>query len=397
MKLIGTALMSALVVGGALGQGLQGQTHQDLWQPNRHIKDQQISLVPWGSGSIAETDETYNDGAFSLRISTHNYFQGGFVKLSNPVDMSAGYSDASNMLDFTFRTAESVVIGGGSINGPGVGKPGFGQGPGGGRIGGPGAGGGPGKLGGPGGGPPGGPPGGQGRGPGFPGGQGRGPGGVPGGIPGGPPGAGGAPGSFGPPGQGYGGQAPGAPGGPGRFGGPGAGSGTSEPETLKTVRVIIVTSDGKKSEAYLPLPAATENHPWREVAIPLQKINGFQNTNKVITGVGFSGDASSTYYVGDMRVVHDPTPINGEMNAKDPLNLALGDTVTLIGYGYGGATILKYSWSFDNTDGVKQDAVGQAVEHKFRKPGKFTVTLTIEDYYGLKQPFTVTVPVTVNP
>jgi len=85
------------------------------------------------------------------------------------------------------------------------------------------------------------------------------------------------------------------------------------------------------------------------------------------------------------------------MNAKDTINLALGDTVTLIGYGYGGATVLKYSWSFDNANGINEDAVGQAVEHKFRKPGKFTVTLTIEDYYGLKKPCQVSVPVTVNP
>jgi hypothetical protein len=101
-------------------------------------------------------------------------------------------------------------------------------------------------------------------------------------------------------------------------------------------------------------------------------------------------------YVGELRVVNDTTPITGEPNLRT-LNLALGDEVAFSASGYGGSTILKYSWDFDDKDGIQEDAVGQSVRHKFRKPGPYTVTLTISDAYGLKKAYTTTIKATVNP
>jgi hypothetical protein len=373
MKLFGTAFLAMMVV-FASGQGSQPvqTSKKDIWQPNRHVKDQSIALVGWGSGSISEADETAFEGAFSLRVSTHNYFQGGFVKFKNPVDLSTNFEDPNNLLSFAFRSNDDVVVmngGGGGGGNPGGGPTGSLGG--GGRFAGAGGGGGaPSSAPPPGGFPPG-------TGPGNPGGS----------------------GAFG------GGPGPGRPsGGGGRFAGagsagPGTGttSGPATMEKLNTVRVIISTTDGKKSEAYLPLPAARPGKPWKTVAIPLKLVNGFDKTNKIINSIGFSGDATAVYYVGDIRIVNDPTPITGEMNAKQPLNLALGDTVKFIGMGNGGASILRYTWDFDDTDGIQEDAIEQVVDHKFRKAGKYVVTLTIKDFYGLKKPFSTTVNVTVNP
>ncbi len=106
MKQLFCATLVGALAAGALAQGNQ----RDIWQPHMHIKDQNIVLVPWGSGNIAETNETAADGAYSLRVSTHNYFQGGFVKFNTPVDLTSNSLDANNMLSFTFRTADSVVI-----------------------------------------------------------------------------------------------------------------------------------------------------------------------------------------------------------------------------------------------------------------------------------------------
>jgi hypothetical protein len=393
MKLFGTAFLAFLVVASAGAQPSQGVTRKDIWEPNRHIKDQNVTLIPWGSGSIAETDETANDGAFSIRISTHNYFQGGILKLGNPVDLSNSFSDSNNLLAFTFRTADQLVI---KSGGPAGGGPsGLGKFGGGGRIG-PG---GPGL--GRGGNVPGGPPqGGQGQGGLPPSGQGRGGGQN---QQGGGFGGAGVRGGGEAPGQGVGGGLGGGGFGLGGRGAFGGGEQKTPAPSLDMVRTIIWTSDGKKSEAYLKLPPSTATHPWKQVAIPLDKVNGFANTNKIVTAISFSGDATTTYYVGDIEVVHDASPITGQMNATEPLNLALGDTVTFVGTGDAGSTILKYAWSFDNSTGttnpdeIKVDAIGQAVKHKFRKAGKFTVTLMIEDYYGQKKPFVTSIPVTVNP
>jgi PKD repeat protein len=79
------------------------------------------------------------------------------------------------------------------------------------------------------------------------------------------------------------------------------------------------------------------------------------------------------------------------------MNLALGDEVSFSAAGFGGSTVLKYSWDFDDKDGIQEDAVGQSVRHKFRKPGTYTITLTIADAYGLKKPYTTTMKAVVNP
>ena len=132
------------------------------------------------------------------------------------------------------------------------------------------------------------------------------------------------------------------------------------------------------------------------MAVPLQAILGLDRTNKQISAFAVSGDATSTFYVGDLRVINDTTPIRGEPNVRS-INLALGEEVTLTAYGEAGSSILRYTWDFDDADGVQVDAEGQSVKRKFRKAGTYNITLTINDFYGLKQPYTTTIKAVVNP
>jgi len=180
---------------------------------------------------------------------------------------------------------------------------------------------------------------------------------------------------------------------------PGGGGGAAQAENtvLKTMRFIVTTSDGKKSEAYVPVNLnATGENGWLTVSVPLQSIAGFDRTNKDVKEIAFAGDATTTFYVGDIRVIGDSTPIQGEINQQS-LNLGLGEEVTLSAYGFGGSSNLKYSWDFDSTDGLQVDAEGQSVKRRFRKAGTYTITLTISDFYGLKKPYTTTIKATINP
>ncbi|MBC8065423.1 MAG: PKD domain-containing protein, partial [Chlorobia bacterium] len=235
-----------------------------------------------------------------------------------------------------------------------------------------------------------------------PGGAGGPGGGLAGGGRGGAAGGQGGPGGPGGPGGGRGQGGLGGPGGfggPGGLGGPGGPGGQTggTPQKLQTLRLIITTTDGKKSEAYVPVSTSgSGDKGWRTAAIPLQAISGFDRTNKEIKEIGFSGDVITTFYIGDLRVVNDTTPITGEPNVRE-LNLALGDFVNLAANGYGGSSILKYSWDFDDKDGIQEDAVGQYVRRQFRKPGTITVTLTISDQFGLKKAFSTTLKAKVNP
>jgi PKD repeat protein len=161
--------------------------------------------------------------------------------------------------------------------------------------------------------------------------------------------------------------------------------------------VIVTTTDGLKSEAYIPVSTSSGGtRGWKNVAVPLQALAGFDRTNKIVKEVAFSADATTTFYVGDIRVVNDATPLRAEPNARN-LNLALGDEYVFSASGQGGSSILKYTWDFDDKDGVDVDAEGQSVRRKFRKAGTYTITLTVADYFGLKQPYTTTIKAVVNP
>jgi hypothetical protein len=323
MKKLSLTLAAVAVSAAVFAQGTV------VYNPTRSIKDQSISVRSWGSGSMAETDEVAFEGVYSIRVSTRNFFAGGQMQMSNPIDLASVYADKNNLIRFQLRMADGVTLGGGGGAG----------------------------------------------------------GGSRGGLAGG--GAAGAAGDGGGEGRGQGGLMPG--------GGSPAGGSANYETTLRNLRVIFTTTDGKKSEVYVPVNTSrVGERNWLSVAVPVQAINGFDKTNKTISEIGIAGDAMTTFYIGEIRVVNDATPISGGVN-NSSYNLALGDEVEFSGWGFGGSSVLKYSWDFDEADGIQDEVNGPMVRRRFRKPGDFTVTLTITDVYGLKKPYTTKIKVKVNP
>lgn len=346
-------LLAASMMAAAQGDGTT-----ILYRPGVPLSEQSISVKSWGGGICTETDDTAYEGSKSIRIATKNLYQGGTMMFGKNFDLTASFGDKNNLLRLTYKPLDSVV----SSGGPGAGG-----------VGAPGA-----------------------------------------GVAGGPPG-GGIPGAFG---QGGGGSRGGAKdpggdgGGGGRLGGPGAfggGGGSSAPATLKTIRLIITTTDGKKSEALLPAATSSSNdRGWRQAGVPLQAIKGFERTNKIVKDVSFAGDVSTAFYIGDIRVLNDKTPIRGEPTFRT-LQTAKNAVNTFSAIGFGGSSVLKYSWDFDDADGIQVDAEGQTVKYKYRvasddqtnpgsvrKDGVFIVTLTISDAYGLKEPYSTQIKVKVR-
>jgi hypothetical protein len=358
------ALSAVIALGVA---GLSSAQSGVVYGPFKSIDEQGISLAGWGSGTISQTDEAKLEGSYSLRVTTRNLFQGGLIRFAHPVDLANEYGTKSNLLRITLAvpTTGVTVSGGG-----GAGDLGGGGGKGGGLPGLGNAGGGGG---------------------GQSGALGQAGGGQGGGQPATPP-----------TGKGGGGALGGAQGNTPGLGAPGKGNtgGATQPSTtpaLTTVRFVITTTDGLKSEVRVPIADAAGKDGWRSVAIPLQSISGFGRTNKIIKEIGISGDALSTFYIGDIRTLSDETPITGELLTAKDFNLALNDTREFRAAGYGGASVLRYTWDFDASDGIQVDAEGPVVTKKFRKAGDYVVTLTISDAAGLKKPWTTTFKVRVNP
>ena len=327
-------------------------THQGgdtLYRPGISLKDQSISLRSWGSGICSETEEDAFEGSTSVRVTTRNLFQGGILTWERPVDLAGSFNDKANLLRITFKSLDGTVnsTGGGSGAGKGA----------------------------------------SGGGPTSAGGAGAGGGGSLGGFDSGGD-------------TGKGGQ---------NKGGGGAPS-TVTLSTLKMMRIITATTDGKKSEAYIPASTTVSvDRGWKQAGIPLQAIKGFDKTNKIVKNISFSGDVSTAFYLGDIRVINDRTPIRAETTFKTAV-CALNDSLTFSARGYGGSSVLKYSWDFDDADGIQADAEGATVKFRFRtssndlknpstmRPnGEFTITLTVSDTYGLKEPYVTTIKVKVNP
>lgn len=290
--------MSKFVVGLVLlaSSGIAAtQNVVSLYSALRPIKDQGIGVYGWGSGRIAETTEISSEGAYSLRIQTNNFFQGGAIVFAAPRNLTGAFNSATKLLSLKFLVADANLT--------------------------------------------------------------------------------------------LGTQRPNAA--------PAAPPGTTQSKVpLQNLRLVFSTSDGLKSEIYFPVSSAT-GAKWKSVAFPLKGVSGFERTNKTVTQIHISGDATSTFYIAGLDLLDDAVAITGELNTER-LDLALGDQVDLIAYGDGGATILKYEWDFDKSDGIQVEAEGQAVRRKFRKPGRFIVTCTVSDQYGIKKPLVLELNVKVN-
>lgn len=312
------------------------------------LEEAGIALRSWGSGNIEETTETVFVGSRSLKLTTRGYFAGGWIELKSPVDLRTDLNAPDKVLRFTLRfPGTATVAAGGAPGGP--------------RGGGLGA-------------PPGGP-----RGGGF------------GEAPGGPRGGGGY-GEFG---------APGAP--------PGGGATTTATQsTAQELRIVLETTDGKRTDFILPLQGIrADESGWQSVSMPLNAIPSLKQTNGQIARIGLFSDAAATFYIGEIRTLSEQTPLQGyiyvvnsygfSFNSRNESKIVIAANDELIFYGISesGTVPVVFRWSFGG-DPNFVDAEGNAIRRRFPKKGAFTVFLTIADPYGARKPATAKIEVQVN-
>jgi hypothetical protein len=241
-------------------------------------------------------------------------------------------------------------------------------------------------------------------------------GGAAGGGAGGPQAPGGLGGSGGAPrgGPGFGGGGllgeGGGPQAPGGFGGPGApaGGGQTITPTLRELRLIIETSDGKRTETVMPLQnLRTDESGWQSLSVPLRAIAGLRETNGQIAKIGFFGDTTGVFYIGEIRTLSESGPIQGYMaiqntfgsvftsRSQERLSIASGDELIFFGVAENVSTPVEYRWSFGD-DPSQVDGMGQVVRRRFPKRGNYTVHLTIADPLGVRPPATARIQIQVN-
>lgn len=308
-----------------------------------------IRLAGWGSGIAVDAPTQGYSGSHSLRVSVDGYYSGGRVLFNTPLDLTPDVTNPNAFLEFViqFQPAQIKSLASRAGTLPGTsGAAGIG-----GAI------------------------------------PGSGNSGFSGGFSGAAPGAG-----FGPEAGGFPGGFPG--------GDPNVPGQQVIPDTRR-LRVILVFEGAQAISHEHPLVTfPTPDGKWVRVAIPFAK---FKSTAKLsrymLKELRIFGDSPDTFFVGEIRTVVDTDPISIE--PMDEQVVAVGDNVVFTTKAEAGLSALQYSWDFDASDGIQEDAVGTRVAHIYKRASPenapYKVTVTVTDMAGVKKPERVTTTVEVIP
>jgi hypothetical protein len=196
-----------------------------------------------------------------------------------------------------------------------------------------------------------------------------------------------------------------------RFSGQDAQQSSFDPSSLQSsqkaaspferMRFLLIMGDGSQHEMIRPvdLPPSEDVDAYVALNFPMATVLKTFG-GKIPTGEGaklkslvISGDQYQQFHIGEIRLLTDETEIN--VSPLDDMIAFPNSELSFSGAAEGGASTLKFSWDFDSSDGIQQDAVGRTVNYTFRKAGKYTVTLTVSDVDGLKKPQSVTLDLDV--
>jgi hypothetical protein len=190
---------------------------------------------------------------------------------------------------------------------------------------------------------------------------------------------------------------PGMTGMPGMMGLPGMGAkGEKGIKPLKRMQVILFLDSGESLECQSDLNCyKLSEDGWLTVSYPFSALVGKRQVSGAkLQRIVLTADGTQPFNIGDIRIVHDSSPLSAD--AGGDKEVARNYSVVFQATATSGASAVHYSWDFDDSDGIQEEAVGDLISHKFRKAGDFVVTLTVSDVFGIKQPAVSTVKVRVN-
>lgn len=161
---------------------------------------------------------------------------------------------------------------------------------------------------------------------------------------------------------------------------------------------IMITFEGERSlDATVDLyKYGKSKDGWTYIAIPVSELKSRLNLPSYkITRIAICSDGTQPFHIGEVTTSSDPGEIKAYLGGNK--NVARNTPVTFSGSASARLTALKYSWDFNEADGIQVEAVGSAVNHTFREAGDYIVTLTVSDQYGIKKPSQAKMRVKVNP
>ncbi len=187
------------------------------------------------------------------------------------------------------------------------------------------------------------------------------------------------PGTFGERGQGLGGVPM-----PGMGGAPGMFAPTGQVLPLRGLRVVLFCEDGLLVSEGFPLSFQIRmGEAWLSVGIPFNTFKG--KGNGKVTRMLICTNSPQIIYIGEIKATIDRTPIKLNL-PYTALSARVNIPVQFFASAEGGLSTLRFSWDFDKSDGIQEEAIGNPVVHTFTKEGKYIVTVTVSDETGVKNP-----------
>ncbi len=160
------------------------------------------------------------------------------------------------------------------------------------------------------------------------------------------------------------------------------------------IRFVFISDNDVTVEAQQPTCALDPDDNWMRVAVPLAKFKVKEDISEFrLKRLLIFTDVPSTLYLGEMKLITDNTPIT--VQPLDSQTVAIMDQLAFVADADGGVSSLKYAWDFDNSNGIQPEQTEKVARYVYTRGGDFTVSLTVSDYDGLKQPVTVTTTISV--
>ncbi len=88
--------------------------------------------------------------------------------------------------------------------------------------------------------------------------------------------------------------------------------------------------------------------------------------------------------MGRVQLVAEDQPLKADAGGKRVVKV--GEEVTFTAAEQEGGIPARYSWDFDDWDGIAEDALGRTATWKFEEAGFYVVTLTVTDPGKTKVP-----------
>lgn len=171
-----------------------------------------------------------------------------------------------------------------------------------------------------------------------------------------------------------------------------------EPYTVprvSKVRLVFVSNTGVKVSLERPTNPLDPDDNWVRMAVPLAKLDVPEGTSEFrLKRLIICTDIPGTLYLGEAKIVTDNVPI--KVDSLGVQTVAVYDDVFLVANATGGVSSLKYAWDYDSSNGLQVESTTKVGRYVYLRGGDFTVTLTVSDIDGLKEPVVVTGTISVT-